>query len=219
MSNQKKLVIYGLAFVVTLAGFYFFLFRGTDHWKSKLPVLSYVKPFAFVNQNGDTVRQDNLAGKVYVANYFFVTCTGVCPNMNGKLKTVYQAFRQEKSFAIISHTCQPEYDSVPQLKRYCDSIGADGKQWQFVTGNKLELYNIARESYHIDDPKNNVGDINDQFLHSQFLALVDRQGRVRGIYDGLKQKEVNALKEDIGQLLKETDRIGFVNNIFNNTPQ
>ena len=85
MSTNKKLLIYGLAFVATLAGFYFFLFKGTDNWKSKLPVLSYVKPFAFVNQQGDTVRQEAYAGKVYVANYFFVTCTGVCPNMNCKL--------------------------------------------------------------------------------------------------------------------------------------
>ncbi len=218
MSTNKKLLIYGSAFLLTLAGFFFFVFRGTDNWKSKLPVISYVKPFSFINQNGDTVTQATYKGKVYVANYFFVTCTGICPNMNGKVKTVYQAFQQEKEFALLSHTCQPEYDSIPQLKRYCDSIGADGKQWQFVTGNKLELYNIARESYHIDDPKHNVGDINDQFLHSQFLALVDRQGRVRGIYDGLKQKEVNSLKTDIAELLKESDRNTFVNNIFGNSP-
>ena len=219
MSVKGKLLFYGGAFLVILAGFYFFLFRGTDNWKSKLPVISYVKPFQFVNQAGDTVTQNQLAGKVYVANYFFVTCTGICPNMNGKLKTVYEAYRNEPGFAILSHTCQPEVDSIPMLKHYADSIGADGKQWQFVTGNKLELYNMARESYHIDDPTNNVGDIKDQFMHSQFLALVDRQGRVRGIYDGLKQKEVDALKEDAAGLLKEKDRGNFVNNIFGNSPQ
>jgi protein SCO1/2 len=211
-------LIYGSAFLVILLGFFYFVFQGTDNWKSKLPVISYVKPFAFINQAGDTVTQSQLAGKVYVANYFFVSCTGICPNMNGKVKTVYEAYKGNKEFAIISHTCQPEVDSVPMLKKYCDSIGADGKQWQFLTGNKLDLYNTARESYHIDDPKNNVGKIDDQFLHSQFLALVDRQGRVRGIYDGLKQKEVNLLKDDIADLLKETDRSSFVNNIFGNAP-
>lgn len=219
MSAKSKLLFYGVMFLAILAGFYFFLFRGTDNWKSQLPVISYVQPFRFVNQSGDTLTQEALNGKVYVANYFFVTCKGVCPNMNGKLKTVYEAFRSEPGFAIVSHTCQPEVDSLPQLKFYCDSIGADGKQWQFVTGNKLALYKTARESYHIDDPANNVGDINDQFLHSQFLALVDRQGRVRGIYDGLKQKEVNELKNDIADLLKEKDRGNFVNNIFGNTPR
>lgn len=218
MSTKRKLLIYGLAFLVILTGFFYFVFQGTDNWKSKLPVISYVKPFAFVNQVGDTVTQTQLTGKVYVANYFFVTCTGICPNMNGKVKTVYEMYKGNKEFAIISHTCQPEVDSVPVLQKYCDSIGADGKQWQFVTGNKLELYNTARESYHIDDPKNNVGKIDDQFLHSQFLALVDRQGRVRGIYDGLKQKEVNLLKTDIADLIKETDRSSFVNNIFGNAP-
>lgn len=219
MTAKSKLFIYGGVFVVLLAAFFYFTFKGTDNWKSKLPVISYVKPFRFINQSGDTVLQAQMAGKVYVANYFFVTCTGICPNMNGKVKGVYEQFKSQKDFAIISHTCQPENDSIPQLKRYADSIGADGKQWQFVTGHKLELYNMARESYKIDDPQNNVGDINDQFLHSQFLALVDRQGRVRGIYDGLKSKEIKSLKEDIAGLLKETNRNNFVNNIFGNTPK
>jgi protein SCO1/2 len=139
--------------------------------------------------------------------------------MNGHVKEVYNQYKGTADFMILSHTCQPEVDSIPQLKRYADSVGSDGKQWMFLTGNKLALYRTARESYHIDDPAHNVGDINDQFMHSQFLALVDRQGKVRGIYDGLRQKEVNSLKEDIGQLLKESDRTGFVNNIFGNQPQ
>ncbi len=178
-----------------------------------------MKPFSFVNQSGDTITNDLVKGKVYVTNYFFVTCNGICPNMNGKLKTVYEAYKGNKDLVLLSHTCQPEVDSLPQLKRYADSIGADGKQWQFLTGNKLALYQLARESYHIDDPQNNVGSINDQFLHSQFVALIDRQGRVRGIYDGLKNKEIAALKEGIDGLLKETDRASFVNNIFGNSPQ
>ena len=219
MSAKKKLLVYGVLFIALLAGFFYFVFRGTDNWKSKLPVISYVKPFSFVNQSGDTITNDLVKGKVYVANYFFVTCNGICPNMNGKLKTVYEAYKGNKDLVLLSHTCQPEVDSLPQLKRYADSIGADGKQWQFLTGNKLALYQLARESYHIDDPQNNVGSINDQFLHSQFVALIDRQGRVRGIYDGLKNKEIAALKEGIDGLLKETDRASFVNNIFGNSPQ
>lgn len=213
-----RIAVYAGFFLVLLTGFWFFLFRGTDNWKSKLPVISYVQPFSFVNQLGDTVTKELTTGKVYVANYFFVTCRGICPNMNGNLKQVYLQYRGNPNVLFLTHTCQPEYDSLPALKAYADSIGSDGRQWQFVTGNKLELYKTARESYHIDDPKNNVGDISDQFLHSQFLALVDRQGRVRGIYDGLKNKEVNQLKIDLADLLKETDRSGFVNNIFGNAP-
>lgn len=218
MNARKKLILYGTCFLLLLAGFFYFVFRGTDEWKARLPVLSYVQPFSMINQSGDTVTQASLTGKVYVAHYFFVSCTGICPNMNNKVKTVYEAFRDRTDFAMLSHTCHPEEDSIGVLKRYADSIGADGRQWQFLTGDKLQLYRMARESYHIDDPKNNVGDINDQFLHSQFLALVDRRGQVRGIYDGLRQKEVDMLKEDIEGLLKDQSRTGFVNNLFGNTP-
>lgn len=218
MSKKSKLLTYLLVFVAMMAGFYFFLFRGTDNWKTKLPVISYVKPFSFINQSGDTITNESMKGKVYLANYFFATCQGICPHMNGHVKEIYQAFKGNAELRLLSHTCQPDVDSVPVLKHYADSIGADGHQWQFLTGNKLELYKTARESYHIDDPRNNVGSIADQFLHSQFVALVDRKGQVRGIYDGLKEKEIRVLKTDIEGLLKETDRTGFVNGIFGNAP-
>ena len=126
---------------------------------------------------------------------------------------MYKTFKGNPDVVFISHTCQPENDSVPALKKYADSIGADGRQWQFVTGNKLDLYKTARESYHIDDPKNNVGKIEDQFLHSQFLALVDKSGRLRGIYDGLKESEISKLEADIKDLLKESNG-NFANNLF-----
>ena len=218
MRPKSKLLLYAGCFAVIIGGFWYFLFRGTDNWKSKLPVLGYVKPFAFVNQAGDTITQNNTAGKVYITNYFFVTCHGICPHMNGNMKKLYTDFKNNKEVMFLSHTCQPEDDSIPVLAKYADSIGADGKQWQFLTGDKLSLYSMARESYHIDDPKNNVGSISDQFLHSQFLALVDRSGQVRGIYDGLKEKELSQLHSDISDLLKESSRTVFVNGIFNNSP-
>jgi protein SCO1/2 len=92
---------------------------------------------------------------------------------------------------------------VPVLKRYADSIGVDTKKWIFLTGRKDSLYQMARGSYLLDDPKNNVININDQFIHTQFFALIDRDGKVRGkIYDGLKANEIAQLKVDIGRLLK-----------------
>jgi len=214
MKGRTKLLVYLSFFIVLVVGFWWFLFRDNDNWRSKLPVISYVQPYRFINQNGDTVTRPVTAGKVQVANYFFASCKGICPNMNGHVKEVYQAFKGNPDVVFISHTCQPENDSVPVLKKYADSIGADGRQWQFVTGNKLDLYKTARESYHIDDPRNNVGKIEDQFLHSQFLALVDKSGRVRGIYDGLKESEINKLEGDIKDLLKETNG-SFANNLFN----
>jgi len=219
MKKRTKTLFYLGFFMLLLIGFWWFLFKDTDNWKSKLPTISYVQPFKFINQSGDTITENTVAGKVYVANYFFVTCQGICPNMNGHVKQLYEAYKGNADVLFLSHTCQPENDSVPELQNYKDSIGADGKQWQFVTGNKLELYKTARESYHIDDPKNNVGIIEDQFLHSQFLALTDRSGRVRGIYDGLKQTEIAKLKEDIADLVKEKTKTVFVNGIFSNNPQ
>ncbi len=214
MTNKQKYVVYGVSAVLLMLSFYFFLFKGGNNWKQQLPVMGYVQPFSFVNQDGQAVTQDFTKGKTYVANYFFATCTGICPTMNGNMKTVHEQYAADSGFVMLSHTCQPEIDSVPLLRHYADSVGANTNTWQFVTGNKLELYKMARESYHIDDPKNNVGDINDQFLHSQFIALVDGQGRLRGIYDGLKKKEVAALKEDIANLLKENENGTFGDWLF-----
>lgn len=218
MSNRKKWLLYSGTFFLMLTAFYYFLFRGTDNWKAKLPVISYVKPFSFINQDGDTVSQQLTAGRVYIANYFFVTCTGICPVMNNNVHTIYDALKDEKELLILSHTCQPEVDSVPLLKHYADSIGIDTKRWQFLTGGKLDLYKMARDSYRIDDPQNNVGEIGDQFIHSQFLALVDKRGQVRGVYDGLKKKEVNQLIEDYRKVVHESRTGNFVNNIFGNAP-
>jgi protein SCO1/2 len=120
------------------------------------------------------------------------------------MRTVYEKFKKEKDFLILSHTCDPETDSAPRLKRYADSMGVSSSNWIFLTGRKDSLYNMARISYVIDDPNNNLINIKDDFLHTQLWALVDKKGNVRKrIYDGLKQSEVKAMIEDIEELLKE----------------
>jgi len=112
--------------------------------------------------------------------------------------------KNEPSFQIVSHTCNPETDSVAVLKHYADSLQVNTSKWIFLTGRKDSLYQMARGSYLLDDPKNNVEKIEDQFIHTQFFALVDRNGKIRGkIYDGLKAIEVEQLKVDIGRLIKE----------------
>lgn len=217
---NKKLLGYLLFFVVLVAGFYFFLFRGTDQWKTKLPVISYVKPFHFTNQDGLVFTDKDMLGKVCVVNYFFTTCKGICPKMNTNMKTIYQAFKDEPDFLIISHTCNPETDSVPRMKAYADSMQVNTRKWEFLTGRKDSLYQIARSAYLLDDPKNNVQKIEDQFIHTQFFALVDKNGKVRGqIYDGLKEQEINRLIKDARSLLAEKGGAGnFSNNIFSNNP-
>ncbi len=169
--------------------------------------MSYVQDFSFTDQNGQVVNGHNLDGKVYVTEYFFTTCKGICPKMNANMKDVFEKFKNEKGFAILSHTSMPETDSVPLMKSYEEKMIGKNPQyaakWYFVTGSKDSLYNMARQSYLLDNDKNNNINIADHFIHTQFFALVDKQKRVRGIYDGLKLNEIAQLDKDIAALLKE----------------
>jgi len=201
---SKKVLVYVVFFTVLLASFYYFLFRGTDNWKVKMPVISYVQPFSFTNQDGKPFTDKQLLNKITVVEYFFTTCKGICPKLNTNMKLVYEEFKGQPDFQILSHTCMPEVDSVPVLKHYADSLGVNTNIWIFVTGRKDSLYQMARGSYLLDDPKNNVEKIEDQFIHTQFFALIDREGKVRGkVYDGLKAFEVEQLRRDIAKLLKD----------------
>ena len=201
---SKKAVFYVVFFSVLVVGFYFILTSLVPEFgKRKIPPVSYIRPFSFINQDGKSVTDKDVAGKVYVAAYFFTTCKGICPKMNNNMKQVYEKFKNENDFLILSHTCDPEQDSAAQLKKYSDSLGVNTSRWMFLTGRKDSLYTMARISYTIDDPANNLRNIDDDFLHTQFWALVDRNGDVRKIYDGLKQNEVNELISDIKKMLKE----------------
>ncbi len=217
---SKKLVWYLLFFLVLVLVFFYFLFRGTDNWKSKLPVISYVQPFHFTTQDNLPFTDRDMLGKVCVVEYFFTTCKGICPKMNTNMRTVYEQFKNEPDFMIVAHTCNPETDSAARLKVYADSMKIDTKKWVLLTGRKDSLYQIARSAYLLDDPKNNVEKIEDQFIHTQFFALVDKNGKVRGqVYDGLKQNELDLLKKDIKELLAEkSGTANFANGVFNNNP-
>jgi protein SCO1/2 len=216
----KKFIGYLLFFLVLLLGFYFFLFRGNDEWRTKLSTISYVKPFHFKTQDNQIFTEKDMLGKVCVVEYFFTNCKGICPKMNTNMKMIAEAFKNEPDFLIISHTCDPERDTVERMKVYSDSLKVDTKKWIFLTGRKDSLYSQARSSYLLDDPKNNVEKIEDQFIHTQFFALIDKDGKVRGqVYDGLKADELEKLKVDISKLLKEKAGNGnFVNSIFGNNP-
>ena len=170
--------------------------------KKKIAPISYVKPFSFIDQNGNQFTQAQTDGKVYAVEYFFTTCTGICPKMNNNMKQVYEKFRNNPSFMILSHTSDPATDTPAKLKHYADSIGAK-ENWVFLTGRKDSLYNMARHSYKIDDPQNHFANIADDFLHTQFFAVVNKKGEVKKIYDGLKESEVKTMISDIENLLKE----------------
>lgn len=199
---SKKGWLYTAFFIALALGFYAALVYSIPGFtKRGVAPISFIRPFQFTNQDGQLVTQEIVKGKVFVAAYFFTTCKGICPRMNNNLKTVYDALKAEPDFLLLSHTCDPETDSVAQLKKYVDSMGVDTRKWIFLTGRKDSLYNMARLSYTIDDPANNVQSIEDDFLHTQFWALIDRNGDVRKIYDGLDDREVKKLIADARKLL------------------
>ena len=201
--SGKRLFYIGF-FAALVLGFYFVLTSLLPEWgKTRIPPVSFIRPFAFINQDGKTITEKDVAGKIYVAEYFFTTCKGICPKMNRNMKRVYERFKNENDFLILSHTCNPEEDSAAQLKKYADSMGVNTDRWIFLTGRKDSLYTMARVSYTIDDPVNNLKSIDDDFLHTQFWALVDRNGDVKKIYDALKDSEVDLLMKDIQKILKE----------------
>ena len=201
---NRKTLFYLLFFSVLVLGFFFVLSKVIPGFaNTRFPPLGYVESFAFTNQDGKTITQKDVAGKIYVANYFFTTCKGICPRMNNNMRKVYDRFKNEPGFLILSHTCDPATDSVARLKRYADSMGVSTDRWMFLTGRKDSLYYMARLSYKIDDPANNLRDINSDFLHTQFFALVDKKGEVKKVYDGLKESELTSMIADIKKLLKE----------------
>jgi protein SCO1/2 len=204
---KKKILTYSIFAVLLLTGFYVSLSFTKGFFDVKLPVMSYVQDFSFTDQNGQTVTGKTVQGDIYVTNYFFTTCKGICPKMNFNLKGVYDKFKGHKDFAVISHSSMPETDSVPLLKAYEEKMLPNDHnnpaKWYFVTGNKDSLYKIARQSYLLDNPNNSSDNINEAFIHTQFIALVDKQKRVRGIYDGLKPTELARLETDIQKLFTE----------------
>lgn len=201
---SRKTIFYIIFFSLLVIAFYAVLITVIPGFrKSKLPPISYVQPFSFTNQDGKIITEKNVAGKVFVANYFFTTCKSICPKMNNEVKKVYEHFKNDHNFLILSHTSDPGTDSPARLKQYADSMQVTTPNWLFLTGRKDSLYRQARLSYRIDDPNNTVQNIDDDFLHTQFLALINKKGEVVKIYDGLRPTEITDLIKDAEKLLKE----------------
>lgn len=216
---RRKIILYLGFFLLLLGGFYLAIFWGTDSWKKKLPTLNTVKPFEFVNQFGDTITERQMAGKVQVVEFFFTTCKGICPKMNHALMEIYREKADEEDFIIVSHTVDPDTDSVGRLRFFADSLQLNPARWMLLTGSKEKLYEAARKSYLLDDQHDESAAIADQFIHTQLFALVDRAGGVRGIYDALDKKELKKLSEHIDLVLNERySGPRFVNGIFQNNP-
>jgi protein SCO1/2 len=201
---SKKIWFYLVFFLVLFLGFYFMLTKIIPGYgKVSLPKLNRVQTFSFLDQNGDRITNKNVEGKVYLAEFFFTTCPGICPKMNTNLRPVYEKYKSNPEFLILSHTVNPSTDTVGRLKQYADSMGVGSGHWIFLTGEKDSLYLAARLSYLLDDPKNTLNPIDEQFIHTQYFALVDKNGYVRSIVDGLKKDEIAEMQKEIDNLLKE----------------
>lgn len=161
--------------------------------------------FSFLNQDGKVVTQQDVKGKVFVAEYFFTTCGTICPIMNVQMQRVHKVYQANNNVRILSFTVDPKVDTVAQMKRYAVAHGADAKSWFFLTGTQEKLYELARKSFFVLKPAEteNQGDVGSDFIHTNNFVLVDKEMRIRGYYDGTNSKEVDELIGDIALLVKE----------------
>lgn len=158
-----------------------------------------VPAFSFISQDSTIISNQTLLGKVYVAEFMFLSCGTICPKMNREMKRVYDAYKTEPDLLLLSHTIDPERDSIPRLKAFTNAMGADSKKWICVTGDEDKIYEIAEKGYYSIAYRDSVSE--DGFAHSGGLLLIDRQQHVRGIYDGTLPHETERLIKDIKKLL------------------
>ncbi len=156
--------------------------------------------FSFTNQFGETVSNKTVENKIFVADFFFATCQSICPQMSGNLRDVQKAFETDDSVLILCHTVNPMHDTIEVLNAYGQKYEAKKNKWHFLTGDKKQIYDLAKTSYLVnafEDDGTPEG-----FLHSELLLLIDKKGRIRGMYDGTDKVQVTKLIKDI-KLLKQ----------------
>ena len=170
--------------------------EGTD------TVYHTIAHFEFVNQDSLTITNDTFKDKIYVTDFFFTSCRTICPIMKTQMLRVYDTIQNKSDVLILSHTIDPEYDTVALLHDFAERLGVDSKKWHFVTGVKDSIYKIAQTSYFATAMEDKTEP--DGFIHSGAFLLIDKSGRIRGKYDGTKEEEVNRLIGDI-ELLKAED--------------
>ena len=160
-----------------------------------------IKDFSLVNQNGEKVTNENYRDKIYIADFFFTTCQGICPIMKENMIILQDKYKDDNQVYLLSHTVTPEIDTKEVLKKYSLEKGVIDSKWNLVTGDKKQIYNLARKSYLVAE------DIEEselfEMIHTENFVLVDPERRIRGFYDGTDQESMNALIYDIKVLKKE----------------
>lgn len=175
----------------------------TPRWlASTSPELSdfhQIPDFNFVDQNGESITQENLQGQIYVAGFFFSTCPGICPAVRSKLKSVQNAFIDDPNIKIVQHSIRPTNDTPAVLRAYAQENGIISDKWYLLTGDKDKIYSLAKSAYFASEDLGNIQNTND-FLHTESLLLIDEKRHIRGIYNGLNAASVNDLITDIKTL-------------------
>lgn len=209
---KKALILIAILLLPSLL--YLFLHTGVNNFKP-LPILGpkeldkvsqdtiyhQIPEFSFVNQNNQTVNSSEYEGHIYVADFFFANCPTICPKMATHMLELQKHFYDRSDFGLISFTVNPEADTVEALKAYADKVHAIDSVWNFLTGEKEDLYELAFEGYFANAMRDEVAP--GGFLHSSNLFLIDKQSRIRGVFDGTSTVELNDLMDAIEILYLE----------------
>jgi len=159
-----------------------------------------IAPFEFTNQNGEKITNATFQGKIYVTDFFFTTCPSICPILAKNMSAIQERYKNDHDILLLSHTVMPWVDTVEKIKEYAQEKNAMSNKWHLVTGNKDSIYNLARTSYFADEDFKKTKDEN-EFIHTENFILVDRKGRIRGVYNGTLALDVQRLKRHI-EILK-----------------
>ncbi|MFY0643056.1 MAG: SCO family protein [Bacteroidia bacterium] len=207
MNKNRGILILIFLFAIPLV--WVFLWKKTEFGYENLPIYSglefgdtvvfTIDTFNLEDQRGLPFTRDSIGDKVYVANFFFASCPDVCPEMNANVKLLTDKFERNTGVIFLSHTVDPENDTVKALRTYANDIGARDHQWHFLTGKKSEIYSLASKSYRLVSVQKSETD----FIHSEKLVLIDKDFRIRGYYEGRDFKDIQKLMDDIPFLIKE----------------
>lgn len=226
--NEKNLKIFAVAIVLILPVFFLLVFKPlskiprpksprkmfatgvresvNERGEKVLDSTYHVVPnLKLQTHSGDSLELDSLFGNIYVADFFFATCPGICPVMSNSLERVQEAFVKDKNFRIVSFTVDPDKDSVQALRRYADTHNAIPGKWYFLRTSKQDVFRLAQDGFFITAKDDEDGGP-EAFVHSEKLVLVDQSGHIRGYYSGIDSLRVNQLMADIVLLLRDTEK-------------
>jgi protein SCO1/2 len=178
----------------------------TPHWladfEDSIAHFHKIPPFSLINQKGETITEKTVNGKIYVVDFFFTSCPGICPKMTANMKDLQDEFLNDDAILLLSHSVTPEIDTIEKLQRYAVEKGVDAKRWHLLTGERQAIYNLGRKAYFVEESMG-LQKSEDDFLHTENFVLIDKNRHIRGIYNGLNKADVQQLIEDIKVLKKE----------------